>query len=483
MRGVAQVKREGGVDREIRVSLDPARLQALGVTAAEVNRQLRATNVDLAGGRGEIGAQEQSIRTLAGALDRRRARRGPASCCPAGGRRRSPSSATVRDGSAEPRIVARLDGEPVVAFGVYRAKGFSDVAVAEAVAEKLKELAGGAAGREDRPDRHDGEIHRVRLQLGDAHAARRRRARGLVVFLFLRDFRATMITAIAIPLSILPTFWAMQALGFSLNAVSLLAITLVTGVLVDDAIVEIENIVRHMRMGKSPYRAAIEAADEIGLAVVATTATIIAVFLPVSFMGGIAGQYFKQFGITVAIAVAFSLLVARLITPLARRLFPARPRRAAREATARHARLYVKLARLVRALALRDGAARASRSSPARSASGGLSAVRLHPRERHLALDPQDRAAARLDAGAVRRGGAARHRAAEGAARGRLGLRDRRHATCRPASRRRRPRSARASSSSISCRAPSGRSPRSSSTPTIRDELARDPGPPDLFRQ
>ena len=108
----------------------------------------------------------------------------------------------------------------------------------------------------------------------------------------------------------------MQVMGFSLNFVSLLAITLVTGILVDDAIVEIENIVRHMRMGKRPYEAAIDAADEIGLAVVAITCTIVAVFAPVSFMGGIAGQYFKQFGLTVAAAVIASLLVARLITPL-----------------------------------------------------------------------------------------------------------------------------------------------------------------------
>ncbi|MEM8972789.1 MAG: efflux RND transporter permease subunit, partial [Pseudomonadota bacterium] len=115
---------------------------------------------------------------------------------------------------------------------------------------------------------------------------------------------------------IIPAFWAMDALGFSLNLVSLLAVTIVTGILVDDAIVEIENIVRHMRMGKSPYRAALEAADEIGLAVIAITVTIIAVFVPVSFMGGIAGQYFRQFGVTVAAAVFFSLLVARLITPL-----------------------------------------------------------------------------------------------------------------------------------------------------------------------
>jgi multidrug efflux pump subunit AcrB len=138
----------------------------------------------------------------------------------------------------------------------------------------------------------------------------------IVVFIFLRDWRATLIASIALPLSVIPAFWAMNALGFSLNLVSLLAITLVTGILVDDAIVEIENIVRHMKMGKSPYRAALEAADEIGLAVIAITFTIVAVFAPVSFMGGIAGQYFRQFGLTVAAAVLISLLVARLITPL-----------------------------------------------------------------------------------------------------------------------------------------------------------------------
>jgi multidrug efflux pump subunit AcrB len=138
----------------------------------------------------------------------------------------------------------------------------------------------------------------------------------LVVLLFLRNWRATLISAIALPLSAIPTFWAMSMMGFSLNLVSLLGITLVTGILVDDAIVEIENIVRHMRTGKSPYRAALEAADEIGLAVIAISLTIVAIFSPVSFMGGIAGQYFKQFGLTVAVAVLFSLFVARLITPM-----------------------------------------------------------------------------------------------------------------------------------------------------------------------
>ncbi|MFG1360682.1 efflux RND transporter permease subunit [Xanthobacter pseudotagetidis] len=315
IRGVAQVKREGGVDREIRVALDPDRLMALGVTAAEVSRQLRATNVDVSGGRGEVGTQEQSIRTLAGAAsveelaDTRIALSNGRSV-------RLKELGTVSDGAAEPRVFARLDGKSVVAFGVYRAKGFSDVTVYDRVQKELGNL------RAAHPDITVTEIDTtVRYTKSDYQSAMNTLIEGailavIVVFLFLRDFRATLITALAIPLSILPTFWLMDMLGFSLNAVSLLAVTLVTGILVDDAIVEIENIVRHMRTGKSPYRAAVEAADEIGLAVVATTLTIVAVFAPVSFMGGIAGQYFKQFGITVAIAVLFSLAVARLITPL-----------------------------------------------------------------------------------------------------------------------------------------------------------------------
>ena len=315
IRGVAQVKRQGGADREIRVALDPDRLMSLGITAAEVSRQLRSTNLDVSGGRGEVGTQEQSIRTLAGAetVDALADMRIVLS----NGRYvRLKDLGRVYDGSAEPRVFARLDGRPVVAFGVYRAKGFSDVVVEERVQNEIKKL--GAAHPEVTFSMIDTT---VRYTKADYESAMHTLIEGailavVVVFLFLRDWRATIITTLAIPLSILPTFWIMDLLGFSLNAVSLLAITLVTGILVDDAIVEIENIVRHMREGKSPYRASIEAADEIGLAVVATTLTIAAVFVPVSFMGGIAGQYFKQFGITVAIAVLFSLAVARLITPL-----------------------------------------------------------------------------------------------------------------------------------------------------------------------
>ncbi|MCS0495210.1 efflux RND transporter permease subunit [Ancylobacter sp. MQZ15Z-1] len=320
VRGVAQVKREGGIDREIRISLDPDKLAALGVTAADVNRALAATNVDLAGGRGDIGTQEQSVRTLGGATsvaDLAQTRIAlPADGSGAARQVRLADLGTVTDGAAEPRIFARLDGKPVVAFGIYRAKGYSDVVVAQRVDEELRKLE--AAHPDVRISLIDST---VKYTQADYESAMHTLIEGavlavIVVMLFLRDWRATLVSALAIPLSILPTFWVMDLLGFSLNGVSLLAVTLVTGILVDDAIVEIENIVRHMRMGKSAYRAAIDAADEIGLAVVATTLTIVAVFLPVSFMGGIAGQYFRQFGITVAVAVLFSLLVARLLTPM-----------------------------------------------------------------------------------------------------------------------------------------------------------------------
>ena len=315
VKGVSQIERIGGAEREIRIALDPDRLLAFGITAGDVNRQLRATNVDLAGGRGEIGGREQAIRTLAG-------KQSVADLAatmitlPKGRKVRLDQLGSVTDAIAEPRTFAALDGTPIVAFAISRAKGASDTVVAADVASKI------AALNKANPDVELKLIDSmVTYTLGAYHSTMKTMIEGailaiIVVFIFLRDWRATLIAAIALPLSIVPAFWALDMAGFSLNLVSLLAITIVTGILVDDAIVEIENIVRHMRMGKSAYRAALEAADEIGLAVIAITLTIIAVFVPVSFMGGIAGQYFKQFGLVVAFAVFFSLLVARLITPL-----------------------------------------------------------------------------------------------------------------------------------------------------------------------
>ena len=315
VRGVGGVSRIGGVDREIRIDLDPDRLLSLGVTAGEVSRQLRSMNVDIGGGRGELSGQEQSIRTLAGT--RTVDDLAQTTIVLAGGRKvKLADLGSVSDTSAEQRRFARLDGRSVVAFGVTRATGASDVVVAADVAKRIDGL------KEKYPDVSMELIDSyVDYTVGNYESAMQSLLEGaalsvFVVLIFLRDFRATIITAIALPLSVIPTFFALDAMGFSLNLVSLLALTLATGILVDDAIVEIENIVRHMHLAKSPYRAALEAADEIGLAVIAITLTIVAVFAPVSFMGGIAGQYFKQFGLTVAVAVLFSLLVARLITPM-----------------------------------------------------------------------------------------------------------------------------------------------------------------------
>src|SRR4051794_34588759 len=325
VRGVAQVERIGGVEREILVSLDPDRLQAMGLTAVNVSQSLRGTNVDVAGGRAEIGKNDQAIRTLAGAKTLSDLS-GTMIPLFGGGEVRLDDLGTVTDTIADPwpplwgggggrpddpggvpaptaarRTFARFNGEPVVALGIKRSKGASDVVVAAAVQKRIDALKAAY------PDVDLKLIDTsVDFTKGNYEAAISTLFEGailavIIVFLFLRDLRATMIAAISLPLSIFPAFWAMDLLGFSLNLVSFLAITLSTGILVDDAIVEIENIVRHMRMGKSAYRAALEAADEIGLAVIAISLTIIAIFAPASFMAGIAGQFFKQFGITVSV--------------------------------------------------------------------------------------------------------------------------------------------------------------------------------------
>ncbi|MCJ2043893.1 efflux RND transporter permease subunit [Methylobacterium sp. J-078] len=315
VKGVAQVEIIGGVSREILVSLDPDRLQAFGLTAVDVSRRLRGTNVTVTGGRAEIGGRDQAIRTLAAAktIDELA---GVMLALPTGGEVRLTDLGQVTDTIADRRTFARLNGEPVVAVGIKRAKGASDVVVAAAVQKRVDQI------RAENPG-FDLKLidSSVEFTLGNYDAAIHTLFEGailavIIVFLFLRDLRATIIVAVSLPLSIFPAFWAMDTLGFSLNLVSFLAITLSTGILVDDSIVEIENIVRHMRMGKPALQAASEAADEIGLAVIAISLTIIAIFAPASFMSGIAGQFFKQFGITVAVQVLFSLLAARFVTPM-----------------------------------------------------------------------------------------------------------------------------------------------------------------------
>lgn len=313
--GIGRVDRYGGADREVRVELDPNRLDALGVTASDISSQLKGTNVDLGSGRGQVAGAEQSIRTLGDNRDVESLANSTIAL-PGGRFVKLSDIGRVTDTYEEPKSFARHDGKPVVSFAVFRAKGASEVTVAETVAESL------ATVRAENPDVQIEMIDdSVYFTYGNYEAAMHTLVEGallavIVVLLFLRNWRATLISAVALPLSAIPTFWVMDLMGFSLNLVSFLALTLATGILVDDAIVEVENIARHIKMGKTPYRAAIEAADEIGLAVIATTFTIIAVFVPVSFMPGIPGQYFIQFGLTVAFSVFFSLLVARLITPM-----------------------------------------------------------------------------------------------------------------------------------------------------------------------
>jgi multidrug efflux pump subunit AcrB len=313
--GVAQVSRGGGVNREIRVELDPARMQALGITAVQVNQQIRQLNLDSPGGRAEVGGGEQAIRVLGGAHTALQLANTQI-MLPGGRFARLSDIASVRDSVGEIRSISRLNGRQATTFGVFKAKGFSDVTVLNAVEEELAKI------KKENPQVTATQVFTtVNFTKKTYESALSAFIEGsilavLVVWFFLRDVRATLISALAIPLSAIPTFAFMEWLDFSLNSISLLALSLVAGVLVDDAIVEIENIVRHMRMGKSGFQASLDAADQIGLAVVATSATIVAVFTPVSFMGGITGQYFKQFGLTVAAAVFFSLLVARLITPV-----------------------------------------------------------------------------------------------------------------------------------------------------------------------
>ncbi|MFT7772050.1 efflux RND transporter permease subunit [Roseateles sp.] len=315
VRGVGSVARVGGVTRELRVELDPGRLLALGVSAAEVSRQLKNVQQEAPGGRAQLGGAEQSLRTIATVQSA--AELGAMSIPLTDGRRvRLDQVASVSDTLGELRSGAFLNGKPVVGFEIVRAKGAGEVDVAERIRAALEEL------KTAHPDISVTEAFNfvdpvienyngsMSLLLEGAFLA------VLVVWFFLRDWRATFVSAVALPLSAIPTFLVMQWMGFTLNVVTLLSLSLVIGVLVDDAIVEIENIMRHLTMGKTPIEAAREAADEIGLAVIATTFTLIAVFLPTAFMSGIVGKFFVQFGWTASIAVFFSLVVARLLTPM-----------------------------------------------------------------------------------------------------------------------------------------------------------------------
>jgi multidrug efflux pump subunit AcrB len=313
--GVGAVKRVGGVYREIRVELDDARMAALRVSALDVSRQLHLVQKEAPGGRGDISGAEQSVRTIA--TVQTAAELAAIDLPLTDGRRvRLDQVATITDTVSEPRALALQDGAPVVGFEIFRTKGASEVAVAKGARAAIEELQQNNPKvtlkqviNNAQPVEENFEGSMELLYEGAILAV-------LVVWWFLRDWRATLVAAAALPLSVMPAFLGIYLFGYTLNTVTLLSLALVVGVLVDDAIVEIENIERHLRMGKTPMEAALEAADEIGMAVIATTFALVAVFLPTAFMSGIPGLFFKQFGWTAVIAVLASLVVARLLTPM-----------------------------------------------------------------------------------------------------------------------------------------------------------------------
>jgi len=315
VRGVGEFSRVGGVQREVQILVDPARLAALGVTAADVSRALKRVQQEASGGRGQLGGADQGVRTIA--TVQRAADLEALPIALANGRSvRLDQIATVKDTVAEPAQGAMLDGKPAVGFQISRARGFDESRIAEGAERVLAKL------QASNPDLR---IQLIRSSVAKTteqyHGSMEMLYEGailavLVIWLFLRDARATLMGAVALPLSIIPTFAFMAWAGYSLNTITLLALAVVVGILVDDAIVEVENIARHVRLGKSAHQATIDAVNEIALAVIATTATLVVVFLPTALMSGIPGMVFKQFGWTLVVAVLVSLLVARLITPM-----------------------------------------------------------------------------------------------------------------------------------------------------------------------
>ena len=315
VKGVGAVNRVGGVTRQIRVELDPARLLALNLTASEVSSQLQKIQQEASGGRTDLGGMEQAVRTVATVQTSEQLAQMEISMRD-GRLVRLDQVANVSDSFAERRSAALHNGKQVVGFEIIRSIGASDVEVGYGVTDALAKF------KETHPevtvervfdtvdwvyDTYKGSLEMIFE--GSLLAV-------IVVIFFLRNTRATIVAATALPLAVIPTFAVMHLFGFTINIVTLLSMSLVVGVLVDDAIVEIENIMRHLEMGKKPYQAAMEAADEIGMAVIATTFTLVAVFLPTAFMSGIPGRFFVQFGWTAAVAVMFSLLVARMLTPM-----------------------------------------------------------------------------------------------------------------------------------------------------------------------
>ncbi len=317
IQGVGRASVVGGVPRQLNVLVDPDRLTAFGVGVGEVTAALGQDNQDLPAGSIEQGLEVQSIQVegrienAADFLDIIVARRGDQPV-------RLRDVATLEDGEAEPESIALLDGEAALAVDVVKTQGANTVEVAEHIREAAAGLMAGELPADvsveivrDNAVAVEESYHGVQNMMieGAALAV-------LIVFLFLNSWRSTVITGLTLPISVIGTMTALYAFGFTLNIMTLLALSLAIGLLIDDAIVVRENIMRHLHMGKSHRRAALEGTNEIGLAVLATTLSIVAVFLPVAFMDGIIGRFFLQFGVTVSVAVLISMFVAFTLDPM-----------------------------------------------------------------------------------------------------------------------------------------------------------------------
>jgi multidrug efflux pump subunit AcrB len=327
--GVAQIQRVGGINREVSAQLNPDRLTALGITATQVSDQLRTTNVNLSGGRSQSGGTEKSIRTLGSAPSVEALRQYPI-VLPGGGSVPLSSLGDVTQGFAEPRQVAKLvkKGEAVdtpdntantvVAFSVFRSTGSTLVSVEEGVRQEVEALKAGGLPADVQLQLIFTRADSIRASYEDTFSDLITGCilTTIVVGLFLRNWRYTLIAGLALPLSICPTLMVMKLLNYTLNGMTLLALSLALGNLVDDAVCVIEDIDTHLKMGKKPMQAAMDAVQEIGLAVLAGAGTIMAVFLPVAFMGGVPGQFFQPFGFTVAISTFFSSIIAVTMTPM-----------------------------------------------------------------------------------------------------------------------------------------------------------------------
>jgi hydrophobic/amphiphilic exporter-1 (mainly G- bacteria), HAE1 family len=315
--GVGDVQIIGGRTREIQIWVDPDKLRAFNVTVAQVGAAVRAQNMELPGGRVEEGARELTVRTMGRILDPAQfndlvvANRGTYAV-------KLSDVGYAEDGAEEPRTEARLNGLPAVTLVVSKQSGQNTVAVAEAVKERLNEITKTLPPGfkteivGDQSIFIKGSIEAIQTHLieGSILAA-------IVVFVFLWSFRSTIIAGLAIPTSLIATFGLMAAMGFTLNQITMLALTLMVGIVIDDAIVVLENIFRFVEeKGMPPFQAAIEGTKEIGLAVMATTLSLLAVFLPVGFMGGIVGRFMSSFGLTSSFAIAVSLLVSFTLTPM-----------------------------------------------------------------------------------------------------------------------------------------------------------------------